>query len=161
MHPYPTVGLRDWPVRCLLAMAMVLACAVLALGDTPPNIVRVEQDWELVIDTPDPDSDSPQVVCVISPVPNVASLYAAFELNQQSLPSFTAGGMQLQTWNGETPLAQHGFPNRSVLSLAGETITWTQSMDLHQGSLTNWLLSCPLPPRRREPHPVRCRERAG
>lgn len=127
-------GVRTWRVRWLLALAVLGVASNIAWGQTP-TIVRVEEDWEMVVATPDMGSDSPQVTCVISPSGNVDSLYAAFELNHRSLPSYAPGGLQLQVWNGETALVAHSGPNGALLNTSGERVTWTQGMTVSGGSV--------------------------
>jgi hypothetical protein len=113
---------------------LILAAAASSADAQSPVITRVEQDWELVVTSPDPVNDAPQMVCVISPVGHVHSLYAAFELNQRTQPDFSPGGLQLQIWDGETMLrARSSLDN--VLSQNNETITWTQKMQLVDGQL--------------------------
>jgi len=99
------------------------------------TVVRVEEEWELVVATPDSNSDGPQITCVMSPLGHVASLHAVFDLNHQSLPSFTPGGLQLQAWSGEWPVSQRKFPDTSVMAHAGETVCWTQSLEIVEGNL--------------------------
>lgn len=122
-------------------LLLVSACFWTVSGDTAraqtsPEVVRVEEDWELVVAVPDPNSDAPQVSCLISPVGNTESVHAAFEMNYQSMPEFVAGGLQLQIWNNEEPLASRKFPNGAVMQTEGETVRWTQSMSLEGGLLT-------------------------
>jgi hypothetical protein len=124
---------RRWTM--LVGIAVFFTCVALAWGQGPPSVVKVEQDWELVLNIPDPESDAPQVVCVISPVGNVAGLHAAFELNQQSLPSFAAGGLQLQVWEGEEPLEEKNAADGVILDQPEEIISWTQAMELRDGKL--------------------------
>lgn len=104
--------------------------------DESSQVVRVEEDWEMVADTPEPDNDAPQVTCVIAPYASMDSLHAAFTLNHQSQPEYVAGGLQLQIWNDETPLTANNFPNAGTMTQSGETVTWTQAMDLQEGRLT-------------------------
>ena len=109
------------------------ACAgVVAAQD----IVQVEEEWELVLKDPDSDLTAPQVTCAISPTGDVDGLHATFELNHQSYPYFASGGMRLQVWSGEDNVSSHKTQNDGVMSTAGETVRWTQSMRLHGGSLT-------------------------
>jgi len=136
MSQCPALGVRTWPARWLMAMVILVTFSAMAPCQTLPTIVRVEQDWELQVGTPSPQTDAPQIVCVISPTENVEGLHAAFELNQQTLPSYVRGGLQLQVWNGETSLAERKFPNNNVLALTDETITWTMRMNLAGTSLT-------------------------
>ncbi len=112
-----------------------------AVAQTPSPVVEVEEQWELVVGTPDPDSDAPQLVCVISPVGHVQGLHAVFELNQQSLPQPSAGGLQLQLWNGEAPLGQVGAGAGALLAQTGEVVRWTQRMRLEDGRLEFEVLS--------------------
>ncbi|OHB73129.1 MAG: hypothetical protein A2V70_18485 [Planctomycetes bacterium RBG_13_63_9] len=119
---------------CFLATLLVVILTQAAFAQSP-TIVRVEEDWELTVETPDPATDAPQIACVISPWSHVYCLYAVFELNHQSLPDYQAGGLQLQLWYGEHPLGSCNYPNEGLLSQPGETIRWTQSMRLEDGKL--------------------------
>lgn len=130
------IGVRCCPFRALLVLLFLVAWAEIATAQSPPTIVRVEEDWELVVGEPDPGSDAPQVTSVISPLGGVQSVHATFEVNQQSLPTFTPGGLQLQVWDNEVSLSDRGFPNSTVFAQSGETIRWTQSMELNDGSLS-------------------------
>jgi hypothetical protein len=118
----------------LSALVWAAACQF-AAAQTPVRVVRVEEDWELVVKEPDPNSVAPQVTCVISPFPHIGSWYAVFELNHQTRPQFAAGGMQLQVWMGDSPVDWREYNRSQVMSQTGETVSWTQSMWLSQ----NWL----------------------
>lgn len=98
-----------------------------------PALVRVEEDWELVVAAPDPGSAGPQVTCTLSPRADLAGVYGTFEINHRSLPSFQPGGLQVQTWNGDQPLAQSPVPASGVMSTPNETVRWTQVMRLAEG----------------------------
>lgn len=131
----PADTLRAWILRAALAALVVALGATVTLAQAPPNVVRVEQDWELVVGAPDPDHVTPQLVCVLSPFDHVRSLHAAFELNQRSHAQFTSGGLQLQVWDGEETLTEQTSESTAVLDTEGETITWTQKMALVDGTL--------------------------
>jgi hypothetical protein len=106
-----------------------------AEGETV-SVVGVEEHWELVVSEPDSALNAPQVTAVISPSGDLDGLYAAFELNHQSQPSFSGGGVQMQVWNGgEAPAATRSQHNGVSLAQGGETITWVQKMDLVNGNL--------------------------
>jgi len=132
----PTTDARCWPAICLLAVFLLLAWTGVASAQSAPAIVRVEEDWELVVGDADPGSDAPQVTCVISPNGSVDSYHATFVVNEQSLPVYESGGLQLQLWQGEIPLTDRRFPNGAVLSTDGEVIRWTQAVELNDGNLT-------------------------
>jgi hypothetical protein len=105
-----TLGL--WPVR----------------ADGPPDVVKVQEDWELVIGDADTLLEAPQVVCTMAPRPADDSVYSLFELNHQNLPSYQSGGLQLQVWSGEELLGYKDDERSALLGQAGEVITWTQEM---------------------------------
>ena len=126
--------LRCWCVRLLLVLLIVVTFSSVAFAEGPA--VRVEEDWELVIATPDPDRDAPQVTCVLSPQGSLDSYYVTFELNHQSELTFEAGGLQLQIWDAEALIGDKGYPDRNILATAGETITWTQSVEVRDGVAT-------------------------
>jgi len=122
-----TARRRWWP--CLLVLILVGAWAAL-----PPaaqaQVIRVEEDWELVVSDPDPNVDSPQITCTISPVGNIAGWHAAFDLNQRSFVEFNPGGLQLQLWNGEVPVSQVTASSGGLLATPGERVSWTQSLQI-------------------------------
>ncbi|MBU4270991.1 MAG: hypothetical protein KKE86_00600 [Planctomycetes bacterium] len=135
-----------WAVRWLAAAVVLAAMASTAWAEEP-SITRIEEDWELVIGEPSPNSDAPQVTCAVSPLSDMNSYSATFVVNHHEAPAFAAGGLQLQAWNGETLLASRRAPNQAVLATPGETIRWTQVMkktadgvefEVLNGSSTTW-----------------------
>jgi hypothetical protein len=96
--------------------------------------VRIEQDWEVVVGTPDADQPSPQVAVQIDPFPG-SRMSCVFLVNYQDDPSFQGGGVSLQIWKRQQKVA---FTNQAAgvpLKTAGETISWTQFMQLSGGHL--------------------------
>jgi len=136
-------GMRCWAIRAALAALFLVGCTAATWGQISAPIVRVEQDWELIVEAPDSDNDAPQAVTVISPVGDALSVYAAFELNQRAEPSgFMPGGLQLQVWDGETLVAEQSYARDNILDEANETITWTQKMLLADGHLVFKVTDC-------------------
>lgn len=132
--PFST-GMRLWVLRTLLVALILSITASLAMAQLP-TIVRVEEDWEVVVSTPDPNCDSPQITAALLPQGSTDGLFATFEVNHQDVPEYVAGGLQLQVWHGETPLGSRKFPDPSLLATPNETVRWTQSMTLSEGVLT-------------------------
>lgn len=122
-----TLSLRAWGIAALAAMPINAWTAPCGAQD----VVRVEEDWELVVATPDPNQNAPQVTCTISPLGNIGGVHCVFELNQQTLNSYLAGGLQLQAWNGAESLAGKTTVAAAMLATPGETVTWTQVMELN------------------------------
>ena len=129
------VGRPSWQLRYFLVLALLVTMATAASAQQP-SIVRVEEDWELVVSDPNSYSDAPQVTCAISPVDNVNAVFANFEINHRTLPDFVPGGLQLQAWYGAHPITYRSSPSETSLSQDGETITWTQAMAISDGQLT-------------------------
>jgi len=119
----------------LFAVGLIAGAAPAWATDPALVITRVEEDWELVVAEPDIYSDAPQVTSVLSPFGHLESVYAAFEFNHRSQPQFTAGGVQVQVWNGEEPLANRPSEFTNKLQFSGETVRWTQVMELNGGQL--------------------------
>lgn len=127
--------------RALLAAAVF--CALFqslpsdraAMAQSPPRVLRIEEDWELVVETSDANSVAPQVSCVFSPFNHLDSVYGCVELNHRNLPSFQGGGVQLQAWHADIATAFRDWENVSVIHTNEETIRWTQAMTLHDDRL--------------------------
>lgn len=123
---------------CLQCLVLILSGErpVRALAIDVLSTVRIEEDWELVVSTPETNSNSPQVTCAMSPVGSDESAYMSFEINHQSQPDYAIGGLHLHAWNGE--YLQGSVHARAAVPFqtANELISWTQSMTLSSGTLT-------------------------
>ncbi len=100
------------------------------------DVVVVEERWVLQVTSSDSNSTAPQVATAFSPSGDVSDLHAMFEMNHQSVPDFVPGGLHLQLWQGEELTQTRKFPNPNVMSGGGETVTWTQRMELEGSTLT-------------------------
>jgi hypothetical protein len=78
---------------------------------------------------------------VTSPIGDTSGVFAVFTLNHRTLPDYSAGGMQLQVWNGATPLASKSHARDELLATGPETIQWTQQVQVDNGSLVFEILS--------------------
>jgi hypothetical protein len=128
------LSIRPRAFACPFAIAL-LATLASPVAVQAADLVRIEEDWEMVVYQPSANADAPQVTCVISPLANVKSLHATFVVNHHDVPTFVAGGLQLQAWNGDSILSSKRAPNQAILSTPGEVIHWTQVMRVSQGSV--------------------------
>ncbi len=124
------IGTRFWMLRSLLVAALLLACTAVTWAQAP-NIIRVEEDWELVVSVPAPIRNAPQIVTMISPLGHVDSFHATFGVNHHNIPTYAPGGLQFEVWEGTVALLEKKFPNPSLMETSGETVRWTQVMDLN------------------------------
>ena len=103
-------------------------------ADDGPRVVRIEETWELQLAEPDSNNTAPQVTCCFSPLRNLSSLHATFELNHLATPEFSPGGLHLHAFNGDQRLgSQH--EGTGSLRTTGEVVRWKQVMTLNNGEL--------------------------
>lgn len=128
--------------RSLTAILAATALVALALGASfqSPAPDRVEEDWQVVLGTPDPTATCPQFLTIMSPTGVVTDPYLRFELNFRDQPSFQAGGLSAQFWQG-TNFVSNSDQGTATCNTANESITWTQRMSLSGGNLNFKVLS--------------------
>ncbi len=115
------------------AMVSTLLLTAAARGD---DIVRVEEDWELVIAQPVPANLAPQITTIMSPYGYVGQIRARFTLNAGGRPVAKAGGLRLQIWFNNLPVVTRASHVGTLLAHANETITWTQVMGIGRHGIT-------------------------
>ncbi len=119
----------------LIVLAGISILPALASAPTAEPVIRVEEDWELVVNEPNDGTQSPQFHTVMSPDGTVDGYFAQTLWNYRETPDFAAGGVQLQSYNGEELLRTRSVEHRP-LSTTAETITWTQSLETDGTTLT-------------------------
>jgi len=138
LHDARDVGSSAWLINPMsfwhLAVALMLTLGVGGAAEVT-EVIRVEEDWELVVRDPDAGNSAPQLTCVMAPVGNTDSLHIALELNHKTLPSYDPGGIQLQVWNGKYLLGNPNSPVAGVLHNSNETVRWTTKMSLQSDGL--------------------------
>jgi hypothetical protein len=115
---------------CLAALPLLSAVA------TAQNIVHVEEDWELVLGQPDPNTVGPQVATTMSPLGDINSTFFTFEINHRSAPYWTPGGLTIHQWSGDWRVQSYDRTDRTVMDTSNETVTWTQVLDSQNGWLS-------------------------
>ncbi|SIO23901.1 hypothetical protein SAMN05444166_3178 [Singulisphaera sp. GP187] len=120
-------------IKVLVSGSVFLSLAT-AMADPVPVIDQVQEDWSLVVASPDLDGVGPQITTCMSPVSDNSTPFVAFDMNYREFPSFSAGGLQLQVWsNGRVPTTC--TQETAQLATANETITWTQQISLSNNNL--------------------------
>jgi hypothetical protein len=126
-----------------LRRAVLTALAATALLFAAPpgqarhggSIVRIEQDWILVVSSPDSNRCSPQLYFQMFPESG-GDVCCQFLLNYNDQPTFSAGGVQIQVWQNDTVLdGADNNPNQSVLTGENETVTFTLVMEIRGSRL--------------------------
>jgi hypothetical protein len=112
------------------------AILILAAGAMPaPVLDQVEEDWQVVIASPDVEGIGPQITTCMSPVADGSTPFVAFDLNYREYPTFRPGGMQIQVWSA-AQIVDSADQGTAVLATMGETITWTQRMSVSGGMVS-------------------------
>ncbi len=120
----------------VLAVATLMSSAgIVRAGETPEGTTRVEEDWELVIATPDLEGAGPQITTCMAPVPSDTTRFVAFNLNYRADPSFIAGGVHILVWD-DNAVVDLSANETGRCNTTNELITWTQRMSLSVGSLS-------------------------
>jgi hypothetical protein len=130
----PKVAPR-WQALGVAVLATVAIASLLQAQVPGPDVYRVEEDWALVVGQPDSDSNGPQVTCTISPA-DMQTAYCAFDINYHTQPEYSAGGLQLHTWDPTDPVEIANSSHTGMLNYPGETITWTQTMAWSDNEIT-------------------------
>jgi hypothetical protein len=117
-----------------LAASAILATATSAAIDSTPVVVRVEEDWELTLNEPDPLTSSPQIGTQMNPSQSVSTNYAIFCLNYQEIPDFHEGGIEIQLWEGNWNTDVNASENVKF-SNSGEAASWTQELSVDRNTL--------------------------
>jgi hypothetical protein len=137
---------RSRSVRLVALFALCLTPPARAFDSGP--VMRIEEDWEIVVGEPSPDENLPQLYVVSTPSGSIDGQYSVFEINNLLLPDFYGGGLQFQTWWGDQATGEAHHTNYSSLSTNGETITFTVrlrawgdgnvSFKVQNGQSTTW-----------------------
>jgi hypothetical protein len=119
-------------MKTAVLLATIALTGSIGGAQTASNpIDQVEEDWVLVIGTPNPDEVGPQITTCMSPVSDGSTAFVAFDLNYQDYPSFVAGGLQAKVYsNPSGDVLSSSSQGDAVLQTTGETITWTQRLSL-------------------------------
>jgi hypothetical protein len=123
----------------MMAMILLATCALagsIGLGQTssssgPPD--KVEEDWQLVIASPNPDEAGPQITTCMSPVSDESTPFVAFDLNYRDFPTYQAGGLEVKVYaNGNVTdfVTDSSSQGNNLFQTTNETITWTQRISL-------------------------------
>ena len=124
----------NWPFSFPSLVAAIALVAVVSMsGEVSAQPLYVEEDWEVVIATPDPAGHAPQIITAMSSTDRLEDVHAIFELNHATLPDYQAGGMGLQIWSGDTNLAHMVHPRTGVLQTENEVIRYKMTMRISNG----------------------------
>ena len=118
----------------LIALLSILPLP-LTLGAASATVDGVEEDWVLVVTTPDPNITCPQISTQMLLDSDPTSAVMVFNLNYREAPTFFAGGLQVKIQSGDQVYAT-AYQGSAQLQTSNETIPWTQRLSLSNGTLS-------------------------
>ncbi len=121
-------------IKCIAKFCIsgifLVAFAYSGYAQTPPDIVGIEEDWEMLIKIPEPTKGSPQVQTWMSPTDLLDKEHFGVDFNHVKRSSSGSGGFQTKAMNGEILIDKYWNERTETLWHEDETIEWTQRMIL-------------------------------
>lgn len=131
----PRLFHRGFVAASAVAGGAVLAGNMAFMSYDPPQAMRIEEDWQLVLNEPRTAVTAPQFHTVMAPSTSMNGLYFQITWNYRELDSFSDGGLQMQIWNGESDFASREVGSQP-LSTDAETVSWTARMSTDTARVT-------------------------
>jgi len=130
--------MRPRATKAAIFLATIALASPIGLGQTPSNSIdQVEEDWVLVIGSPNTDEVGPQITTCMSPVSDGSTPFFALDMNYRDYPSYRSGGIVVEVnSNADGSVLDYSSYGDELLETANETITWTQRMRLSGGQAT-------------------------
>ncbi len=122
--------------NCTRTVSYLLCLFLPSLAaSSEPRIVRVEEDWELVVTVPEPLQYSPQISTWMSPNDSLNNENFCTNFNHALRDDYVGGGFQTCAFDG-TALRDDKV-NRNGIKLSGneELLKWTQVMAINNQEL--------------------------
>ncbi|HSW44583.1 MAG TPA: hypothetical protein VLM89_03325 [Phycisphaerae bacterium] len=91
-------------------------------------VIRVEENWYLMLNEANGALNAPQYHTVMSPTGDLDGVYAQIVWNYREAPEYRAGGLQVQLWD-DGELACYKSDREVPLSRSVEIIRWKQVLE--------------------------------
>ena len=95
-----------------------------------PSVQMIEEDWEMAINEPDPNSHSPQVTFFTSPCADCDDTYFQLQMNYAADEGFSGGGFHVAAVNKSVIVDEERSDTKVALTTAHDHIRWTNVMAL-------------------------------
>ncbi len=114
---------------CLLAALPVRADAQTA------TVYLVEEEWEMVINEPEPAINSPQVAFFLYPAADHPECYFQLQLNYAAEAGYSSGGFRVGAFYNESPIDEERSQVSQTLAWDNDRVRWTSAMAVFHGKL--------------------------
>lgn len=122
--------------RVVLVLPLLVPLSGGRVQADEPDVLMIEEHWELRVGGADAYRSAPQVSMVMSPTASLGGQFFVVTVNHGSFPAFSPGGVQIQHWVGDECVGAKDSDSRYSLIYDGETVSWTQRMSMEGCSLT-------------------------
>ncbi len=115
--------------RCFLGGMFLIATSLTinVNAEETPEVIRVEEDWELVVNQPEPALFSPQITLFVSPTSSETD-YFQLQMNYAADDEFSGGGFHVAAVKNEQIYDEARSVTRIPLRTDGDRIRWTSVM---------------------------------
>jgi hypothetical protein len=137
-----SINAATLPVRKPVA-AGLSTFAILALCAGPASKVageesaaapwKVEEEWELVVNEPEPSTNSPQVTFFTCPDAAQETCYFQLQMNYAADTGYSSGGFHVAAARDEVLLDQARSATQKMITVSGDRIVWTSVMAVIDG----------------------------
>lgn len=117
---------------------MIAAIAIVsgqAANAEEPTLFKIEEDWELVVNDPDANTNSPQITFFTCPNSGDETTYFQLQMNYFADEAYSSGGFHVAAVRDETTLDQARSQTRRLITVDGDKIVWTSVMACIDGEL--------------------------
>lgn len=127
-----TKTVYNWSSRIMTNRVSSFFCVTALLCCAQPQawadqtVLRIEEDWELHIQTPDEHLNAPQVTTTMKPFGSASDVFFQVHLNHASVPTYAAGGLQVAAFNDADCVDQQRILDGVKLNQQSEQVRWTQ-----------------------------------
>ena len=117
----------------LAGIALLISTATVRADEA--SIYKVEEDWELVINDPDPSLNSPQITFFTMPDPAESGCYFQLQMNYSADDEYSSGGFHVGAFHDEQLIDEARSKTRRTLAVDGDRVRWTNVMAAIDGDL--------------------------
>lgn len=118
----------------LAAFLFTLFCAAITTTHlNAADIIKIEEDWELVLTEPDTNKYSPQINLFLAPFGNDLQRYFQLQFNHAAQDDFSGGGFRVAAMIGETNYDQARGNALGALSYNQDIVRWTSVIAIQNG----------------------------
>ena len=100
-----------------------------------PTVFLIEEDWEMVLNDPEPKTNSPQIAFFQYPDSSREDVYFQLQMNYAAEEGYSSGGFRVSAISQDRPSDEERSELTETLSMDGDRLTWTSAMAVYKGKL--------------------------